>query len=132
MGKKTKKTKNKVGLKGPQVVAPVVKTNPSGKPPKKIRMLISCANQNRSFAPGDIFQVPQEIPVDTARGWINVGTAEDISDCKTQKEKKIEGPFEMKIIEPEETKDEAPEEEAPSEEEELPETTEDPPEAENK
>lgn len=76
--------------------------------PRRIRMLIACANQNRSFAPGDTFQVPQEIPVKTARGWINVGTAEDISDQEVQKEK-VEEQLETKILDIEETKDEEPE-----------------------
>ena len=78
MAKKTGKTKVKVGIKEPQVVEEKVKKEPPGKPPKRIRMLISCANQYRAFAEGEVYLVPQEVPVKSARSWIASGAAEKV------------------------------------------------------
>jgi len=124
-----KKKKTKVGIKKPtSVEAKTKKETPVGKPPKRIRMLISCANHYRAFSPGDVLLVPQEVSVNTARSWIASGAAEEDKSLDAPKEKKVEEPEEKKVIEPEETKEEAP----PETKVEEPGTKETPPETEEK
>ena len=73
-----RKTKTKVGIKKEGPVMPIVeKKTPPGKPPKRIRMLRSCANQYMAYIKGHSYEVPQEVPVETARSWIGSGTAEE-------------------------------------------------------
>lgn len=78
MAKKTKKTKVKVGIKEAEVVVAVEKKEPPGKPPKKIRMLVSCANPKGSYPEGSVYRVPQDVSVAYARGWIDCGAAEEV------------------------------------------------------
>lgn len=82
------KTKTKVGIKKEEPVAPVaeVKT-PPGKPPKRIRMLMSVAN-TRAFDMGRVFLVPQDVPVNTARSWIACGIAEEDKSAEDPPETK--------------------------------------------
>lgn len=76
MRKSSKKSRDKVGIKEPQIIPELVKKDPPGKPPKSIRMLVSCANPKGSYPEGSVYRVPQDIPVKTARGWIDCGAAE--------------------------------------------------------
>jgi len=74
MAKKTGKVK--VGIKdaGPKHV----KTKkPVGKPPKRIRMLMTLANQHGAWQIGESYDVPHEVPVDSARRWLASGAAEE-------------------------------------------------------
>lgn len=92
--------------------------------PKRIRINFQGANRARSFAPGDILRVPEDIPEDSARSWLNSGAAvEDKS--MPDPETKIAPEPEIKEEPPAEP--ETPKEEEESEEEE-PEGTEEPPE----
>ena len=77
MPKKGKKAKVKVGIKEPEIRQEQEKKLPPGKPPKRIRMLVSCANQHGAFTNGSSYKVPEEVPVNTARGWIDCGYAEE-------------------------------------------------------
>lgn len=85
MAKKTGKTK--VGIKGPGKEA-VKSKKFTGKPPKRIRMLRSCANQHMAYITGHSYKVPQEVPVDTARSWLESGTAEEDKSLPDPPEKK--------------------------------------------
>ena len=77
---RTRKIKTKVGIKKEEPVkVKAEKKTPPGKPPKRIRMLRSCANQYMAYIKGHSYEVPQEVPVNTARSWIEGGTAEDDS-----------------------------------------------------
>ncbi len=79
MRRSSKKSKNKVGIKEPQVIAPKeVEHTPPGKPPKEIRMLVSCANPKGSYPEGSVYRVPQDVSIAYARGWIDCGAAEEI------------------------------------------------------
>jgi len=70
------KTKTKVGIKN--AGSTHVKAKPlTGKPPKRIRMLRSCANQYMAYIKGHSYKVPQEVPVKTARSWLASGQAEE-------------------------------------------------------
>ena len=77
MAKKDKKMKVKVGIKEPEIRQEQEKKLPPGKPPKRIRMLVSCANQHGSFTNGSSYKVPQQVPVRTAREWIDCRYAEE-------------------------------------------------------
>lgn len=84
--------KVKVGIKeeGP----PLVKAEkPTGKPPKRIRMLITVGNKDGCYITGNVYKVPHEVPVDTARRWIRSGAAEVVFE-----------PVEPEPIGPKETK----------------------------
>ncbi len=76
MPKKAGKGKVKVGIKneGP---AHIKEKKPTGKPPKRIRMLMMLANQDHVYLMGHSYKVPQEVPVDTARRWLRSGAAEE-------------------------------------------------------
>lgn len=78
MRKSSKKSKDKVGIKEPEVVVAVEKKEPPGKPPKKIRMLVSCANPKGSYPEGSVYRVPVDVSVAYARGWIDCKAAEEI------------------------------------------------------
>jgi len=41
-------------------------------------MLLSCANQNRAYIKGKVYDVPHQVPVNTARSWIESGAAEKV------------------------------------------------------
>lgn len=56
--------------------------------PKRIRINFSGANQHRAFSPGDILRVPEDVPEDSARGWLRVG--------KAMEDKAGKGPSETK------------------------------------
>lgn len=56
--------------------------------PKVIRINFSGANQHRSFSPGDVLRVPEDIPEDSARGWLRAKKAIEV--------KPGEGPTETK------------------------------------
>jgi len=72
------KTKTKVGIKDPAPVkATAKKETPVGKPPKRIRMLRSCANQYMAYVKGHSYKVPEEVPVNTAKSWLASGQAEE-------------------------------------------------------
>lgn len=73
------KTKTKVGIKepGPDHVK-VEKETPVGKPPKWIRMLMSLANQDMAYIKGKIYRVPHDVPVQTARSWIDSEAAVEV------------------------------------------------------
>lgn len=77
--KKNKKTKTKVGIKKPtdSVEVKVEKKVPLAKPPKRIRMLRSCANHYMAYIKGRSYKVPDQVPVETARSWLKGGTAEE-------------------------------------------------------
>ena len=60
---------------------------PKGKPPKRIRMLISVGN-TKMYQRGEVFSVPHDVPVNTARSWIAAGVAEE--------DKSLSGPPEVK------------------------------------
>jgi len=68
----------RVGIKEPGPELKKAK-KPTGKPPKKIRMLISCANQFGSYEEGVVYDVPTQVPVDSARRWIRSGAAEKVA-----------------------------------------------------
>lgn len=88
MGKKSKKVKEKLGIKAPGPVPVVVKKESLGKPPKRIRMLVSCANQHGSYPEGTVYKVPEEISVKYAREWIDCGAAEEDNNVPFPPEKK--------------------------------------------
>lgn len=68
----------KVGIKDPTPhISTAVKQAP-GKPPKKIRMLMSLAGGGKSYPEGTVYRVPQDILVKTARSWISSGAAEKV------------------------------------------------------
>ena len=97
MAKKTKKTKTKVGIRKLEEKSMTKKKKaPLGRPPKRIRMLMSLANQDAAYIRGKAYDVPKEVPANTARSWIDSGAAEE--------DKSLPGPKETKIIGPEETK----------------------------
>lgn len=77
MAAKGKSVKVALGIKDPEVIKPKEKKDPPGKPPKFIRMLVSCANQYGSYPEGSVYRVPQDISVKWARGWIDCGAAEE-------------------------------------------------------
>jgi len=70
------KTKIKVGVKAAGKKHVKAK-KPTGKPPKRVRMLMTLANKDMAYVTGHSYNVPQEVPVDTARRWIESGTAEE-------------------------------------------------------
>jgi len=74
-----KKTKTKVGIKEPDTKPAQKVKKPTGKPPKEIKMNLSLANQDMAYVKGKVYQVPQQVSVDTARSWIDSGAAEKIS-----------------------------------------------------
>ncbi len=79
IGSKVGKTGTKVGTKPPG--KPPAEAHPAtGKPPKTIRMLMSLANQHRSYVNGSVYRVPQECPVPTARSWVASGAAEMVTE----------------------------------------------------
>lgn len=89
MAKQTGKGKVKVGIKDPQVIPEKeVNHTPPGKPPKRIRMLMSLASQNGSYPEGSVFLVPKEISVVTARSWLKSGAAEEDTSLPDPPEKK--------------------------------------------
>lgn len=69
------KTKTKVGIKEKAPVH-VKSKKPTFKPPKRIRMLRSCANQDMAYIKGHVYDVPRQVSVDTARRWIRSRTAD--------------------------------------------------------
>lgn len=83
-----KTTKTKVGIKKPDPVIEAKKKISGGKPPKRIRMLMSVANKDRAFTMGSIYRVPHDVPVNTARSWIESGVAEEDKSLDGPKEKK--------------------------------------------
>ena len=72
----TKKRKKKAAPKEPAFTA------------KRIRVLFSGANKDRAYLAGRSYRVPEEVPVDTAKGWLKSGKAE--------LDKSGEGPAETK------------------------------------
>lgn len=79
--------KVKVGIKGPNAEH-VKSKKPTGKPPKQIRMTMSLANQHGAFLTNHLYLVPQEVPVDTARRWIESGAAVEDKSIPAAPEKK--------------------------------------------
>lgn len=81
MAKKVGKTKIKVGIKGPWEEPEKKGEKPKPKPkkrcPKRIRMLVSCANQHGSFTNGSSYKVPEEVSQKIAWNWINCRYAEE-------------------------------------------------------
>lgn len=71
-----KKTKTKVGIKGPNANKRKAKKL-TGKPPKRIRMLRSCANQDMAYIKGHSYKVPEQVSIKTARSWLASETAEE-------------------------------------------------------
>ena len=67
----------KLGIKDPTPHVSTASKEPPGKPPKKIRMLMSLAAR-QSYPEGSVYRVPQEVSVTTARSWINSGAAEEV------------------------------------------------------
>lgn len=72
--KKTGKGKVRVGIKNDAPVH-IKEKKPTGPPPKKIRMLLSLANKDMAFLFGRVYDVPHQVPVDTARRWVRSGAA---------------------------------------------------------
>jgi len=84
-----KKTKTKVGIKDPNARPKRKKKKPpAGKPPERIRMLMSLANQDRAYITGKSYRVPHEVPVKTARAWLESGAAEEDTSLDVPKETK--------------------------------------------
>ena len=44
--------------------------------PKRIRINFSGGNSFRSFSPGQVLRVPEDIPEESARSWLASGAAE--------------------------------------------------------
>lgn len=65
---KARREKKKAGTK--------VKVEPT---PKKIRMLMSAANSEKTFGRGGVFKVGVDVSPGTARSWLRTGVAEE--DC---------------------------------------------------
>jgi len=76
---KTTKAKTKVGIKNAQKVEPVKVKKPVGQPPKQIKMRMNLASAHAAYSKGDIYDVPKDIPVNTARSWVACGAAEKVS-----------------------------------------------------
>jgi len=77
MARKSKgKGKVKVGIKDPVVHVSTAEKTPPGKPPKKIKMLMSLAGGGKSYPENSVYRVPHEVSVKTARSWISSGAAE--------------------------------------------------------
>ncbi len=72
-----KKSNVKVGIKEPTPHVSTAFKAPPGKPPKKIKMLMSLAAK-QSYPEGSVYRVPQEVSVTTARSWISSGAAEEV------------------------------------------------------
>ena len=66
----------------------VKKEAPLAPAPKCIRINFQGANQHRSFSPGDVLRVPEDVPEDSARGWLRARKAVEV--------KPGEGPAETK------------------------------------
>lgn len=58
------KKKKKVAPKEPEFTA------------KRVRVLFSGANKDRCYIAGKSYRVPEEVSVDTAKGWLKAGKAE--------------------------------------------------------
>jgi hypothetical protein len=43
--------------------------------PKRIRINFQGASSKRSFSPGDVLRIPEDVPEDSARAWLNSGAA---------------------------------------------------------
>jgi len=71
------KSKTKVGIKGADA-AKVLVGQATGKPPDRIRMLMSLSNQYGSFQKGHEYDVPHDVRVPTARNWVRSGAAEEV------------------------------------------------------
>ena len=76
---KAKKTKTKVGIKKANKTTAVKEKKPTGKPPKSIRMLTSLATFKGSFQMGQVYNVPADVPVETARSWVAGNSAEKVT-----------------------------------------------------
>ena len=75
---KDKTAKTKVGIKDPQIVGPAKKKKkPTGKPPKRIKMLMNLARHDAVFSMGKSYSVPQDVSANTARDWVASGVAEE-------------------------------------------------------
>lgn len=89
MAKKVKKTKIEFGIKEPAPVkAKAKRETPVGKPPKRIRMLMSLANKDMAYTVGHSYNVPHEVSVNTARSWIESGAAEEDTSLDVPEETK--------------------------------------------
>lgn len=55
-----------------------VKKEEEGPPPKKIKMKISLANMRGSFERGHVYDVPRDVPEDTAKSWVGSGAADKV------------------------------------------------------
>jgi len=51
-------------------------------------MLMSLANQDRAYITGKSYRVPHEVPVKTARAWLESGAAEEDTSLDVPKETK--------------------------------------------
>ena len=84
--KKKKKQAEKVKVAEKEILAVVEKK--LAPCPKRIRINFSGANAHRSFSPVDRLRVPEDVPEESARGWLASGKAEE--------DKSGEGPSETK------------------------------------
>ena len=79
--KKTEKVKEKgktkYGIKTPNDTPVKTYKKPTGKPPKRIKMLMSLADSRKAYQMGQSYDVPKDIPANTARGWVACGVAEE-------------------------------------------------------
>ena len=71
------KPKTKFGIKKPDDTPKKSHKKPTGKPPKRIKMLMSLAGPRKAYQMGQSYDVPHDIPVNTARGWVACGVAEE-------------------------------------------------------
>lgn len=72
------KTKTKVGKKKAEATVPTGR-KPTGKPPKRIKMLMSLASADKAYTMGQCYDVPADVGADTARAWVGSKVAEKIS-----------------------------------------------------
>ena len=56
-------------------VKPAPNNAPKVEPLKRIKMKMSLANPKRSFERGGVYNVPGEVPMDTAISWVKSGAA---------------------------------------------------------
>ncbi len=94
--KQTKKEKKAAARKKAAAAKKVVVKVKLTPVPKRIRINFLGANQKRSFSPGDVLRVPEDVPEDSARSWLNSGAAvEDKSLPDPPETKEEEKPEEV-------------------------------------
>jgi len=55
---------------------------------RKIRMLMSLANQSMAYTMGRSYKVPEEVSVETAQSWLRGGVAEEDTSLEAPEETK--------------------------------------------